>query len=200
LPAVFRKKDSYQHKNYYLINNLFVVESNDEMTWLLSSETKKSGIYTLQKATTDFGGRKWVAWFSKETAISEGSYKFRGLPGLIFEIEDTGKNFSFKLLKSYKLKETYNTRDLVENWGGQTSILLTQKKYDKLLLDNFNNPLREFKEHYKKNTDPQAKFVYNNIEIKSLDQFHDLSKLAQERLRKNNNPLELDKAIHYPSK
>ncbi|KQS95157.1 GLPGLI family protein [Chryseobacterium sp. Leaf394] len=200
LPSVVRKKDAYQHKNYFNVNHLFVIESRDEMTWNLSSETKMSGNYILQKATTKFGGRSWTAWFNKETAISEGPYKFRGLPGLIFEIEDTAKNFSFKLLKSYRLIETYSTREIIENWGGQTAIPLTQKKYDKLLLDNFNDPLREFREHYKKNTDPQAKFMFNNIEVKSADQFHDLSRMAQERARKNNNPIEIDKAVHYPEK
>lgn len=200
LPSVVRKKDTYQHKNYFNVNHLFVIESRDEMTWNLSSETKMSGNYILQKATTKFGGRSWTAWFNKETAIREGPYKFRGLPGLIFEIEDTAKNFSFKLLKSYRLKERYSTREIIENWGGQTAIPLTQKKYDKLLLDNFNDPLREFREHYRKNTDPQAKFMFNNIEVKSADQFHDLSRMAQERARKNNNPIEIDKAVHYPEK
>ena len=53
--------------------------------------------YDVQKATTEFGGRKWIAWFAKEIPIQSGPYKFFGLPGLILKIEDIHKNHIFEL-------------------------------------------------------------------------------------------------------
>jgi GLPGLI family protein len=39
------------------------------MTWKISSETRKIGEYKVQKAETDFGGRKWTAWFTTDLPI-----------------------------------------------------------------------------------------------------------------------------------
>ena len=64
------------------------------MNWQLHSHTIVEDQYTLQKATTTFGGRRvWVAWFSKDVNVSEDPYKFRRLPGVIFQIEDDKKIF-----------------------------------------------------------------------------------------------------------
>lgn len=154
----------------------------------------------MQKATADFGGRSWIAWFTKDIMISEGPYKFRGLPGLIFEISDTKDNFYFQLIKSYKLNKTYETSSLIENFGGQKPLKITEKTLHKMKLDSFNDPLHQFKEQYKNNTDPGAKYFVMGIEIKSPDQFKELSEMMQNNIRKNNNPIELDKAVKYPVK
>ena len=63
LPALKRKKNTFKNLNYKLFTDFFVYETTDKMNWNLSEETKKSGEYLLQKATTNFGGRKWIAWF-----------------------------------------------------------------------------------------------------------------------------------------
>lgn len=199
-PAIFRKINTNHNSSFILINNLFVLETDDLVTWKLHNETKEKGGYLLQKATTNFGGRNWVAWFTKEISISEGPYKFRGLPGLIFEIYDTKDNFSFSLIKSYKLGKTFSTLSIIENFGGQKPVKITEKMLKKMRLDHFSDPLHEFKEQYKNNTDHTARFMVMGIEVKSLDQFKDLSENMQNHIRKMNNPIELDKIIVYPNK
>ena len=47
----------------------------------------------LNFAKLEFGGRIWYAWYCKEYPISEGPYKFKNLPGLVFEIYDSEKIF-----------------------------------------------------------------------------------------------------------
>ena len=79
---------------------MFSVETQDKMNWKLQNETKTSGNYLLQKATTKFGGRNWTAWFTKDIALNEGPYKFRGLPGMIFEIYDDKNNFKFSYISN----------------------------------------------------------------------------------------------------
>lgn len=199
LPALTRKRNSNLNTAFVLLNDFFKIESKDEMTWELSSETKTIGNYKLQKAATKFGGRNWTAWFSSEITLNEGPYKFRGLPGLIFEITDDKQNFKFTLIKSYQLKETYNTEEILETFAGEKSILVSQKTLLKKQLELFNDPLQDFKEDFKSATE-NTTFWVMGTQVKSIDQFKELSKQTQDEMRKNNNPIELDKAIHYPKK
>jgi len=62
--------------------------------------------YLCQKATTRFGGRDYIAWFTTEIPISDGPYKFKGLPGLIVQICDTKKQHCFTLSGVEKQKNT----------------------------------------------------------------------------------------------
>ncbi len=82
------------------------------MNWKLLNDTKVEGQYTLQKATTTFGGRNWIRVGFEDINLSEGPYKFRGLPGLIFEIEDDKNNFMFKLSKSMKSNTMSQVEDM----------------------------------------------------------------------------------------
>lgn len=199
LPVITRSRNTNKNTSYVLLNDLFSVQTVDPINWKLSTETKKVGNYSLQKATTTFGGRNWTAWFNTEINLNEGPYKFRGLPGLIFEISDDRNNFSFSLVKSYQLKSTYDTSDFLESFAGQKAIPITEKMLVKKQLELFNDPLQDFKEMFK-NSKGEGSFSVMGVKIKSLDQFKELTTMTQERMRKENNPIELDKAIHYPKK
>lgn len=196
-PALTRKKNSAVNSNYIMVQNMFIVETIDEISWNLDNETKMTGGYKLQKATAKYGGRNWTAWFTKEISLNEGPYKFNGLPGMIFEIYDDKDNFRFSLIKSYKLSKTYETLGILEKFGGQNPVKIPESRLKKMLLDNYNDPLHTFKEHYKNNTHPDARFMVMGIEVKSPEQFKELSEMMQKNIKKNNNPIELDKAIHY---
>lgn len=70
--------------------------------WELLNETAIISGFKAQKATTDFGGRTWVAWFSTEIPYNDGPYKFNGLPGLIVKIYDTRLHYSFEFVSIKK--------------------------------------------------------------------------------------------------
>ena len=197
LPVLKRNRSTNKNTSYVLLNDLFSIQTEDPISWKLSTETKKVKTYNLQKATTTFGGRKWIAWFNTEINLNEGPYKFRGLPGLIFEIADDQNSFSFNLVKSYQLKSTYDTSEFLESFAGQKAIPITEKILLKKQMELFNDPLQDFKEDFK-NSKGEGTFMVMNIKIKSLDQFKELTTMTQERMRKENNPIELDKAIQYP--
>ncbi|MGV4415157.1 GLPGLI family protein [Chryseobacterium sp. T1] len=197
-PAIIRKRNTDVNLSYVLLDNLFVLETTDQMTWKLSEETKQLGGYHLQKVTTQFGGRHWTAWFTKDIDLSEGPYKFRGLPGMIFQISDDKNQFDFTLVKSYKLAKTYNTQSILEGFSGHKPIKISEEKLKKIYLDNYANPLREFKERFKNNTNPDNKLFVMSIEIKSAEQFKELTELSQKRIRDNNNPIEIDKVVKFP--
>ncbi|MCW3162098.1 GLPGLI family protein [Chryseobacterium oryctis] len=196
-PALIRKRNSNTNANYIHLQNMFIIETNDAISWKLHDETKVVDTYTLQKATSKYGGRFWTAWFSKDIVFNEGPYKFKGLPGLIMEVYDDKDNFKFSLIKSYKLSKTYDTSSILEHFAGQTPVKITEERLRKMMIDNYNDPLRDFKTHYKNNTDPNARFMVMGVEVKSPEQIKELSDKLRKHMKENNNPIEIDKAIHY---
>ena len=98
--VLVRNRESNQNFWYRDFFDYFVIKTDDEIKWKLLPEKQNYNGYELQKATANFGGRVWNAWFSKEIDLKEGPYKFCGLPGLIFIVEDTNKDFVYKLVKN----------------------------------------------------------------------------------------------------
>lgn len=80
-------------------------EEDRPLNWKILSETTKIGDYKVQKAETDFGGRKWTAWFTTDLPYQDGPYKFSGLPGLVVKAEDSAGDYSFDLMKNYKISD-----------------------------------------------------------------------------------------------
>lgn len=195
---VKRKIGSNINQNYR--DNLFdyfLFESKDEMKWKIFPETKKMANYQLQKAETDFGGRHWTAWFAVEIPINEGPYKFRGLPGLIFEISDAKNDYSYKLINSKNLEKDFDTMDFLETHYGNKPIPITIEKLNKVKLDYYNDPYS-----WAKNS-KDGEWSVNFGEGKEYNKKEDipyLTKRTQEQILRDNNPLELDKAVKYPLK
>ena len=64
--------------------------------WVLHEESAKNILgYKCQKATCKFRGREWTAWFALDIPVSDGPWKFCGLPGLIMEVYDKGEQQYF---------------------------------------------------------------------------------------------------------
>lgn len=113
-----------------------------KFNWKIENEKEKIGQYNVQKATTDFGGRKWTAWFTTELPFQDGPYKFYGLPGLIVKIEDADKNYSWILQGNKKVKD-YTEYSYIENLmqakGGKVNEL-TREKFEKTFGDFKKDP------------------------------------------------------------
>ena len=76
LPDGLFKNKVYKSKQLtYTVENIgiqpFKVSQKLNFAWKLISETKKIQGYNCQKATLDYGGRSWEAWFTKEIPIQE---------------------------------------------------------------------------------------------------------------------------------
>lgn len=113
-----------------------------KLNWKISNEKQKIGEYNTQKATAQYGGRTWTAWFSSDIPFQDGPYKFSGLPGLIVKIEDADKNYSWVLQGNKKIKE-YNEFSYIESLmqatGGKPKEL-TREKFDKTFNDFKKDP------------------------------------------------------------
>lgn len=86
----------YGEKKYHIIT-----EKLPKLKWEILNDTLNILGFKTQKAKLNFRGRDYFAWFSSEIKISDGPYKFHGLPGLILKIESTDGKFTFE---AYSLK------------------------------------------------------------------------------------------------
>lgn len=192
-----RKRGTNLNQNYLQIRMMpyyYLVETNDEMKWKIEKETKILANFKLQRATTNFGGRKWTAWFTTDIPISEGPYKFRGLPGLILFLEDTKQNFIYSFSRNKNLAKTFDTSNFLERHYSLNAIKINEKTWERLNLDFYNNPYSRMRADWKPDWDVQI----NGRKIKAKEEFNELTKSTQADLRENYNPIELDKAFHYP--
>ncbi|MDR1371010.1 MAG: GLPGLI family protein [Dysgonamonadaceae bacterium] len=88
-----------------------------KLSWQINQDTTSILGYPCLKATVDFRGRTYTAWFSTDIPINDGPWKFMGLPGLILKISDTNNLFRFEMIG-------------VENIAESTSIRIPKIKYE----------------------------------------------------------------------
>ena len=79
----------------------------------------------MQKAATSFAGRDWVEWLAPEIPISDGPYKFNGLPGLIVLLHDTRNHYRFALTS---FAENQNDRFIHKTESDQINALITTRE------------------------------------------------------------------------
>ena len=194
--VIVRSKNSNTNSNYTMINDVFVFDTEDKIDWNLDKETKKFENYTLQKATSNFGGRKWTAWFAKSIPFNSGPHKFYGLPGLIVELKDDRYNFHYLLIKSENYTDTKNIQTL-DDFPGIVPVNIAQ--YKKKMLSLYEDPLAFINTTNFNFENSEGIFLKDNTLVKP-DNVREVRKAQQEKIRRFNNPVELDKIIVYPIK
>lgn len=91
-PSLYSKKAYTLIKDYNKNVLLFNVEYGilrdtlNRIKWKIFPETKTILGYKCKIAKANFRGRDYIAYFCPEIPISDGPFKFQGLPGLILEI------------------------------------------------------------------------------------------------------------------
>jgi len=83
--------------------------------WAIQDDTMTIAAYSCQKAICDWRGRSYEAWFTTEIPISEGPWKFYGLPGLIIHLYDTQRHYEFEFVRFRKIDEKIDVRPLSTN-------------------------------------------------------------------------------------
>lgn len=154
----------------------FTYSETNPIKWNVDKETSKIGIYNVQKATADYGGRKWTAWFTTQIPISDGPYKFSGLPGLIIKMEDSKKDYRFELVKSEKIKKEYSQVERYKN-----AVKINKAAFAKLEKRQREDPVSLLP------PPPMSASGENTIFTASAKKFQ---KKVEDEAKKDNNPIE----------
>ena len=170
-------KNKNKDKLLYLLkipkmnDQFYYDESMDLFDWQIHPETKRIKDYEVQKATTSFAGRNYVAWFSPELPIPDGPYKFNGLPGLILEISDEEGfwNFKFFGLEKLSTKERFKLNMNLYQKMSEPELQSLWKEYRRDPMGYANNP---------------NVHITQDVHKKYIESFAKI-------LEKENNPIEL---------
>lgn len=149
--------------------------------WNISAETTEIEQHLCKKATAHFAGREWVAWFSEQIPISNGPYKFGGLPGLILKLHDTKNEFVWTMigLKSSEQFSIY-LKNFMEEQGFPNQ-LVDKAKYEKRKALYRKNPLANYLDSFPNDAKDET-FMRN---------FREYEKQEKEYLKQNDNQIEL---------
>lgn len=180
----------------------YKIEEDKKPEWKILPDKQKVGAYNAQKATTNFGGREWTAWFSTDLPFQDGPYKFYGLPGLIVKIEDKTGSHSMTLVGN-KTIEIAADKELdlpqgIQLYGmGGKDIEASKSQFKKVWKAYVNDPTKNMREMMMKNTETnRVVFKTKTADGKEISDpnqvFREMEKKAKEGFKKNNNPIEPD--------
>lgn len=146
----------YGEKEFYLVE-----ESIPVMNWQVLGEKKEFLGFEVQKAKTSFRGREYTAWFCPKIQISDGPWKFSGLPGLILEISSDDGFMKFSAYE-IALNISYSEIEPLNRKYTDLSVINRESK-KKLELKNI-----EKQQKYLKSKNPdnlEVKIETHNLEI-----------------------------------
>lgn len=195
----YEVEKTYPEYKTFLISNIgndaYKVLEDRKPTWKILSDKKQLGEFKVQKATTNFAGRNWEAWFTTDVPIQDGPYKFSGLPGLIVELADQTGSHKMELKGIKKIPETQqqeiNTQGKDIPFTRRKPLEVNRQQYAKQLKQYENDPVQGMREILSR---PNSK-VMINVNGKEIsdpkDILRELEKNAKEEMVKNNNKIEL---------
>lgn len=114
-----------------------IYKYNEELPkfkWIIQPEKVIIQKYHCQKAITKFRGREYEAWFTSEIPLSDGPWKFYGLPGLILRVYDSDKQYIFNCAGIKKTKTSIPVKTCKRE-----HVLTTREKLAELLAKKYKN-------------------------------------------------------------
>lgn len=174
-----------------LASDEYMIRDGRTQNWKVLSEKEKVGNFVSQKATCNFAGRKWTAWFTTELPIQDGPYKFHGLPGLIIKLEDASRTHIFELKGVKKLPKEYEWKSTKDKERYNPLIAIDETRYKKVYQDYRIDPMKS-----------ERQLMAQGVIIEEIDDsgkrvdpeksLRDQEKKMKDKIKKENNPIELD--------
>lgn len=84
-----RAQNILTEDNVLMLNRLRAADSTATFAWTMHEDTARICGYLCHRATANFRGRTWTAWWTEEIPIDAGPWKLHGLPGLILRASDS---------------------------------------------------------------------------------------------------------------
>ncbi|MCI6160810.1 MAG: GLPGLI family protein [Prevotella sp.] len=133
----------YSDKTTLFVHRLFLAsgcigwqDAESTLDWKLEeSDTVHILGYNCNKASVDFKGRHYTAWYSTAIPIAVGPYRFGGLPGLIMKIEESNGVFV------WELKGMENVKKPICEYKYDKYTKCTAKDASKTIRRMFESPL-----------------------------------------------------------
>jgi GLPGLI family protein len=179
--VVEKRNDSivYFYTPNHMSNAVLKIRDERKINWKISSEKENILGYITQKATAIFAGRQWTAWFTTEIPISDGPYKFYGLPGLILKVYDKTNTHSFEIISVEKQKSNYY---ILSDDTYKEAKQITLNQYEEISKES---PL----ERYRNKAFTGEVIFHSNEEKQKF--LKDLDAQIKESKIHDNNPIEL---------
>lgn len=161
--------------------NVYSAEYRFSPQWTIINESKIVQGHQCKKGVLTFGGRRWIAWYAVDIPISDGPYKFYGLPGLILELASVDGDYKFKTTAIMK-------EDVDITFPKNTD--LTYNNLNKLKVATVKDPTLQTRQLMSNtNESVSAVVLFDGKESKG-----DFSKSLNEEMKKwfeeHNNPIE----------
>lgn len=170
----------------------YKISSQQKFNWKIEPETSKIGNYEVQKATTNFGGRKWIAWFTTEIPFQEGPYKFCGLPGMILKIEDSKGDHTFTFSGNKTIENLPEEDKSSINPFHKTPIDVTEEKFTKIWENWKADPMSEMRQMMGREGVTMRVSVQGKEITDPNEMIRNAEKRIKELIKSNNNPIELN--------
>lgn len=170
--------------HYYQFNTI------KKINWTILDEHKKIGTFNVIKASCEYGGRKWTAWYCPDIPLPYGPYIFYGLPGLVLEVFDENENYHFSFIQNKNYNTELNSENIIKKLFGERKINIQEKDWKTIQLNFYNNPISEYKKG-------EAMIMKDDGSKYTANDYRDLEKSIQKQIKIFNNPIELDQKINY---
>lgn len=170
-------------------STVVTLEKNNKFDWKIESQKDKILGYNVQKATTDFQGRKWIAWFTSEIPIQDGPYRFWGLPGLILKLEDIKGDHTFTTVGTKKMGEAVYQKLNIEKTA--EDIVVTDEKFNNLWNEYKKDPAKDVRRQNSSNSDFSSTITFNGKTYSDDEIAREIEKEVKEKLKTENNYIEL---------
>lgn len=166
--VLYNRKNDSMYWNKWA--EYYVAEKTPKIKWKLEKETKQIGSFTAYKATCNFRGRNYTAWYILDIPLPYGPWKLQGLPGLILEGYDEYKEI-YIYFKSIEYP-TENKVDITEikrpeNHYKTWNTLQDYKKRLNLIYERMRNTSITIAE--KMNTDVPEQQIKSEVFIESFE-------------------------------
>lgn len=126
------KNETETYISNYLGNNFLTFKNTTPLDWKIdNNSTIIIAGYKCTKATLNSGKKKFIAWFTYDIPISNGPYKFRGLPGLILKLNDINNFIRFETVSITKRKLPIEFKK---------GVFITQEQYINKRNEYMNDP------------------------------------------------------------
>lgn len=151
---VEQKRPAYSKKKYTVWEPLPVID------WKITEEQKKIGNFDCQKATANFRGRKYDAWFTTSIPINFGPWKLNGLPGLILYAKDERGEVVFGVKKIIS-----QSKNILSNNLGDTSKSISLNEFIKIEKQEEKDFKKRFLSKFDRSVNVKIEIEKESIEL-----------------------------------